>query len=45
VQGGFPCQNPSEFKVKGRLNFIGKEKERGIEDACGFWLAEIGQVL
>jgi hypothetical protein len=31
--------------VKGRLSFIGKEKGRGIDDACGFWLAEIGQVL
>jgi hypothetical protein len=45
VQVGFPCQNPGEFQVKGRLNFIEKEEGRGIDDACGVWLAEIGQVL
>jgi hypothetical protein len=43
VQGGFPHQYPSEFQVKRRLSFVGKEKRRGIDDACGFWLAEIGQ--
>jgi hypothetical protein len=31
--------------VKGRLSFTGKEKGRGIDDVCGFWLTEIGQVL
>jgi hypothetical protein len=31
--------------VKGRFSFIGKEKWWGIDDACGFWLAEIGLVL
>jgi len=45
VQGGFPCPSSSEFQVKGRLSFIGKKKGRGIDDAGGFWLAEIGQVL